>query len=397
MGLFDNIFEKKASINIPEIDALTDIIFNCSDLSTLINIYNQKGEYDNPQISYAFGLSFIIQGDKARAKKALLKGASYGLKFPCEFYDTHFIDAIGQCFMLLLTQFPIEYSDKVLSYTSLAYVYLSKFIEQNGIYAWDTYHSRALLFYDHESPMVWQNIFMDNLGQGILIEPFIISDFYFASKAQDSPHQNALASARRIHQGLEDITISGKDADDYSLVEISELGKQRHFILFKRLEEKYKNGELTDQKVDNTFTFHKDYFHEEHLPIINFFKRYGFGTNNPVMTYLSVLATKDRCVILEALYNPNILDSILSDKLLLAYVTSGKKELAQKVIENSIRNGENNMNVFGLKSKLDLDLAPTRNRQQRLVIYDDFLSKTSNPIETEFLNILINFCIKYYD
>ena len=57
-----------------------------------------------------------------------------------------------------------------------------------------------------------------------------------------SPHQNALQSARRIHQNLDDITIGGKDADEYSLLEISEFGEKRHLRLFKKLEEKFKTG-----------------------------------------------------------------------------------------------------------------------------------------------------------
>ena len=147
----------------------------------------------------------------------------------------------------------------------------------------------------------------------------------------------------------------------------------------------------------NDFKFHKDHKHFNHNPIIEYFKRNGFGTNNPVMTYLSVLAPVDRCIILEEIYNPDLLNSILSDKLLLAYVTSGKQYLAEKVIDNSIHNGENEMNIWGLRSKLELGLAPTRNRAQRLEIYNDFLSKSQNPIETEFLNLLINFCNEQYD
>jgi hypothetical protein len=147
----------------------------------------------------------------------------------------------------------------------------------------------------------------------------------------------------------------------------------------------------------NELRFHEDHKNSNHQPIIDFFHRNPLGTNNPVMTYLSVLAPIDRCVILEDLYNPNVLNSILSDKLLLAYVTSGKQYLAEKVIENSIYNGENDMNIWGLKSKLDLGLAPTRNRAQRLAIYNDFLSKSQNPIEIEFLNLLIDFCNKNYE
>ncbi len=125
-------------------------------------------------------------------------------------------------------------------------------------------------------------------------------------------------------------------------------------MLFIRFLESYKENKLSGNNTGDGFKFYKDKKHSGHEPIIQFFSRNRFGTNNPVMTYLSVLATTDRCVILEELYNPNLLDSILSDKLLLAYVTSGKKHLAEKVIENSIRNGENDLNVWGLRSKLDL-------------------------------------------
>ena len=231
-------------MNIPEIIALNAQIQSCSDLASLTLRYNQFGDYNNPQINYAFGVAFFIHGDKSRAKKALVKGAGFGLKYPCAFYDHPFIDAVGQCFALLVTQFPLSYASKATSATSLAYVYLSRCIEQSGRKAYDSYRSRALLFKDNENPMVGQGMIMSNLGMGVLIDPFIISDFYFASQASGSPHKNALQDAIGIHQELEDITIGGKDADDYSLSEMAEFGEKRHYILFKTLEEKHKKGEL---------------------------------------------------------------------------------------------------------------------------------------------------------
>lgn len=167
-------------------------------------------------------------------------------------------------------------------------------------------------------------------------------------------------------------------------------------MLFIRFLESKKN-KLNGNNTDDSFKFHKEKKHSGHDPIIQFFNRNRFGLNNPVMTYLSVLATTDRCVILEELYNPNLLDSVLSDKLLLAYVTSGKKHLAEKVIQNSIRLSDSEINVWGLRDKLDLGLAPTRNRAQRLAIYNDFLSKPQGLVEKEFLNLLVDFCNKHYD
>lgn len=169
-----------------------------------------------------------------------------------------------------------------------------------------------------------------------------------------------------------------------------------HMLIIRFLEN-YKKTKLNKTNSDESFKFHKDKKHSGHDTIIQFFRRNKFGTNNPVMTYLSILDTTDRCVILEELYNPTTLDSILSDKLLLAYVSSGKKHLAEKVIENSIRKGENDMNVWGLRSKLELGLAPSRNREQRLTIYNDFLSRAQDKLEIEFLRILIDFCNNYYE
>ena len=245
MELFDflNSGSQKPIMNIPEIYALADAIMGYSDLAALTNFYNKKGDYNNPQVSFAFAVAFLNLGDKTIAKKALTKGASFGFKYPCVLYNDSFIDAVGQCFMLLVTKYSLSL-DKAISATSLAYIYLSRCIEIGGIDAYDSYRSRALLFKDNENPMAGQNLIMANLGFGVLVEPFIISDFYFASQSTESPHQYALQSARRIHQGLEDMTIGGKDADDYSLSEMADFGAKRHYVLFKKLEEKYKKGEL---------------------------------------------------------------------------------------------------------------------------------------------------------
>ena len=135
---------------------------------------------------------------------------------------------------------------------------------------------------------------------------------------------------------------------------------------------------------------------ENHLPIISFFKRNYFGSCLPVLTYLSVLSKLDRCIILENLFNPDALNSNISDKLLLAYVTSGRQDLAEDVIQNSIENGESDENIWGLRSKMDLGIAPQRNKQQRLDIYKNFQLSQSELQEIEFLKILIQFCENEY-
>lgn len=135
---------------------------------------------------------------------------------------------------------------------------------------------------------------------------------------------------------------------------------------------------------------------EEHKPIINFFIKHGFGTINPVLTYLSILSPDDRCTILEALYRLDSHNSILNDKLLLAYVTNGRRDLAEKLILNVINQGESQENVYFLKDKLDLGLAPHRTGAERIALYEDFKNKASDKTIIEFLDLAISFCKKIY-
>jgi hypothetical protein len=229
--------------NFTEVMALGEIMDNCVDIFALNTFYAQKSNYPHPYISNKFGVKFLIRGDKATGKKALIQGASYGIQYPCQLYSNSFVDSIGQCFALLMTQYPIVDYAKAMKATALGYIYLSRCIEMYPNSAYDSYRTRALLFKDHENPMVVEHLIMENLGIGILVEPFIISDFYFTSKLVGNPHQDAIQCAKRIHYSLEDIAVGGKDADEYSLQEIAELGGRRHHSLFKALETKYKNGE----------------------------------------------------------------------------------------------------------------------------------------------------------
>lgn len=241
------------STNIYEIMALSQVIQQTQDIETLRKVYNEKGDYNHPQICYDFGAAFLIKGDKANAKKALTQGAVYGIQYPCSLYGNALVDSVGQCLSLLMTNFSISDNANAIKITALGYIFLSRCIELYLREAHDSYRTRALLFKDHQNPMVVQSLIMENVGMGVVIEPYIISDFYITSQATDSPYQSVIQSARRIHQGLEDMTIGGKDADDYSLNEMAEFGEKRHLLLFKILEDKYKAGafNLTIEQLKN--------------------------------------------------------------------------------------------------------------------------------------------------
>ncbi|MDR2651084.1 MAG: hypothetical protein LBC68_02040 [Prevotellaceae bacterium] len=152
------------------------------------------------------------------------------------------------------------------------------------------------------------------------------------------------------------------------------------------------------------FKFYAHLKKTKHEKFISFFKEHPLGTSNPIMTYFSILQPKDRVIILEQLFNPNCLNSSnLRDKLVLAYVKIGRVDLAKKVIEFSIQNGENDMNIFGLKSKLDLGIPAQQSDFERLSeinswlseiesgLYKQFFSQEQLDLHKQFLYMLIHF------
>lgn len=232
------------STNLMEIMQMSQMIYSAGSLQALQNIYSKLGNYSHPQICYDFGVSFLIKGNNRLAKEALLKGAHFGIQYPCQLYNHPLVDSIGQCLSHLMTNFNTGDNKHALKVTELAYVYLSRCIELHPRESHDSYRTRAILFSDHENQMIVRGLIMSNAGLSTMKEPYMISDYYFASQATGSPHHSAYESAKQIHYHLDDISVGGKDADEYSLEGLAELGEKRHFLLFKRIEQKYKNGEL---------------------------------------------------------------------------------------------------------------------------------------------------------
>jgi hypothetical protein len=226
------------------------IVANIDNYNELQKLYSKISNYNHPQINYGFGFGFLNFKDMINAKTTLINGVKYGLKYPCPLYDTLYIDAVAQCIYLLLADFSID-NNIAIKLTSLAYVYLSNCIENYSEDCFDSYKTRAMLL--NENDMITNSIIMDNVGLGKLKEPYIISDFYFASQISGSPHHSALNSARKIHQWLEDISVGGKDADEYTLQEMADFGKKRHLLLYITLANKYKAGkfDITLEELTN--------------------------------------------------------------------------------------------------------------------------------------------------
>lgn len=130
---------------------------------------------------------------------------------------------------------------------------------------------------------------------------------------------------------------------------------------------------------------------EKHLAVIDYFNKNGFGTSMPVLTYLSTLRPFDRCIILEKLFELNVRNIWLYDKMVLAYVKIGRPEYGKQIIAFARQMGEDEFNCWGIEQKLDLGVPPDRTDSQRLAMFQEYLNNSTVAHEIEFLNILIQF------
>ena len=230
-----------------EMVSIGDIITQCNEKYQVSILYEKYKHHNHPYIFYCVANKFLILKCYQEAKEPLLEAARFGNKYPSEFYDNMYLsDCVGQCLSNLVIYYSFEQSEAE-KITSLAYLFLSKCIDlvENSLntnnVAHDSLRTRARLLNDNENPFAVQSLIL-NLGLGVLREPFVISDYYYCSISSESPF-NMLESARKTHAWLEDISVAGKDADDYTLEEMAILGKHRHKKLFQVLEEKYIKGE----------------------------------------------------------------------------------------------------------------------------------------------------------
>lgn len=133
---------------------------------------------------------------------------------------------------------------------------------------------------------------------------------------------------------------------------------------------------------------------DKHIPIVDYFLKYNFGTNLPVLTYLSTLSPFDRCIILEKLFEEGFRNIHLLDKMVLAYVKVGRVNYAKEVIHFANQMSIYNNEISMLVSKLDLPIPQPQTNTNRLIILEEYRISTNDPIELEFIDLLIEFVKK---
>lgn len=135
---------------------------------------------------------------------------------------------------------------------------------------------------------------------------------------------------------------------------------------------------------------------KHHSVIVNFFKGHKFGAHPPLMTYFSTLHPKDRCTILEIIFNLKFYHNydIIIDKLMLAYCKDENTDGVNAVIDLYKENGTRQEMLDHLVYlKQNFGAAPYRSDEERLSMFQNYKANTTNPLELEFLSILKSFVI----
>ena len=244
MGLFNFLFsnklkENKRSLTNIEVVSIVNRIQTCTNLTALELPYQDFKDIGHPGIYHALGVRFLILKDKVKAKELFIKGSLFGAEHPSIYYDSLFIDSIGQCLAYLMTHFNINNCRKVVSITALAYVYLSRCIELYPLQAYDSYRTRAILLKDHERQREVENLFEDIFKLNVNFEALYISDLYLASTINNDPED--FQNARKIYQYVLDKVWIFKQSFESTV----EIGKSQHLIAYQKLGTAYKNKKLS--------------------------------------------------------------------------------------------------------------------------------------------------------
>lgn len=200
----------------------------------IVNLADEYAYLNHPYVYQAAGQACLSYRFYTGAIPLFRSAIKYGLEIPRDTTDALFFDPIGSSIAKILTQYDydVEQTDVIDKLIKLGYYYLSMAIQLNQV-AFESLSSRAEL-------TVLQQFHNSIIPATHLREILTISDYVNAAQhlvdsgySQES--QEKWGYALKIQQDLEGIPISGKDAEEYSIREIAEIGTERHKEYLTRL------------------------------------------------------------------------------------------------------------------------------------------------------------------
>lgn len=222
----------------------------CASIADFQRLAQRYGTVNHPYIPYYTASLCLYRGYKDQALDNYIRACSFGLQFPNPYWKSEHSDTIGSAIANMLASFTPGKNDEELvrKLYALAYAYLSQCISMLGLNAMDSYFNRAKLMSKNSRYVT--ELTQKYLGLGVLPQLMALSDFYYSAVASSrkgfrDDAQKSIQNARQLHQWLEDISVSGRDADTMSLEELASIGKERNELLFRN---------MTKDVLDNKFS-----------------------------------------------------------------------------------------------------------------------------------------------
>jgi hypothetical protein len=212
-------------------------LYAAEEIKDLVKDYRYL---NHPYVYQAAGqacLAYKHYGDAIPLFESAIK---CGLIVPDGSPDGLFFDPVGSSISKILTQYRYSQdSDIIDKLIKLGYCYLSTAIELSQV-AFESLSSRAELATLHA-------FHTSIVPAGHLREVLAISDYVNAAQQfEDSGYrqegQEKRSYALKIHNDLEDISILGKDADEYNIREVAKIGDERHTVYFNQLRNEFINN-----------------------------------------------------------------------------------------------------------------------------------------------------------
>ena len=193
------------------------------------------------------------------SKNILLSVIHEGLNHPNRYFNTERSDAIGSSISLLLcSSNDDKYFDEnrvlIKPFASLAYLFLSSFINKMGNEMCDSFSARSRLMRHQWGHLILEDAFGPTGIEVDFQDVYTMYDDWQASYGYFNQGNIEAANIHQervkdIHSWLEDRTVSGKDSDDSSLMEKIELSKLKHLSLFDKLLKKYENNDILETTI----------------------------------------------------------------------------------------------------------------------------------------------------
>ena len=139
---------------------------------------------------------------------------------------------------------------------------------------------------------------------------------------------------------------------------------------------------------------------EKYSSILSYFYRHDFGTEMPVLTLLSTLPPRDRCVILEILWQKDPDNIEIYNKLSMAYLKNGDEHSARAFLQKGYDIGALDDDIFQqlndkisfFASNMHAAQKPSQSYTDTLILLRSRFANDEHGQYREFYNILIELC-----